>query len=57
MKEENIAALFGEIYEKYYKKIFRFFRQDFSVEDSEDLTQQSFLQLWAWLPRARACKK
>ena len=57
MKEENIAALFGEIYEKYYKKIFRFFRQDFSVEDSEDLTQQSFLQLWAWLPCARACKK
>lgn len=56
MKEENIAALFGEIYEKYYKKIFRFFRQDFSVEDSEDLTQQSFLQLWAWLPRAHGVK-
>ena len=56
MKEENIAALFGEIYEKYYKKIFRFFRQDFSVEDSEDLTQQSFLQLWAWLPRAHGVR-
>lgn len=52
MEENNIALLFGEIYEKYYKKIFRYFRRDFSFDDAEDLTQQTFLQLWGWLPRA-----
>lgn len=51
MEENNIALLFGEIYEKYYKKIFRYFRRDFSFDDAEDLTQQTFLQLWGWLPR------
>lgn len=51
MEENNIARLFGEIYEKYYKKIFRYFRRDFSNEDAEDLTQQTFLQLWGWLPQ------
>lgn len=56
MKEDNIAALFGEIYDKYYKKIFRFFRRDFAVEDAEDLTQQAFLRLWAWLPQADSVK-
>lgn len=52
MEENNIALLFGEIYKKYYKKIFRYFRRDFSFDDAEDLTQQTFLQLWGWLPRA-----
>lgn len=52
MEENNIALLFGEIYEKYYKKIFRYFRRDFSFDDAEDLTQQTFLQLWGWLQRA-----
>ena len=52
MEENNIALLFGEIYEKYYKRIFRYFRRDFSFDDAEDLTQQTFLQLWGWLPRA-----
>ena len=52
MNQENIAALFGEIYDKYYKKILCFFRRDFAVEDAEDLPQQAFLRLWAWLPQA-----
>lgn len=42
MNQENIAALFGVIYDKYYKKILRFFRRDFAVEDAEDLPQQAF---------------
>lgn len=56
MNDDNIARLFGEIYEKYYKKIFRWFMRDFSNEDAEDLTQQTFLQLWGWLPQADSVK-
>lgn len=56
MNDDNIARLFGEIYEKYYKKIFRWFMRDFSNEDAEDLTQQTFLQLWGWLPQAESVK-
>lgn len=56
MNDQNIAALFGEIYDKYYKKIFRFFRRDFSAEDAEDLTQQAFMQLWSWLGNMKTVK-
>lgn len=56
MNQENITALFGVIYDKYYKKILRFFRRDFAVEDAEDLPQQAFLRLWAWLPQADSVK-
>lgn len=56
MNQENIAALFGVIYDKYYKKILCFFRRDFAVEDAEDLIQQAFLRLWAWLPQADSVK-
>jgi len=52
MEENNIALLFGEIYEKYYKRIFRYFRRDFSFDDAEDLTQQTFYSCGGWLPRA-----
>lgn len=44
------AELFSEMYEKYSKYVFNFFKKDFGTEDAEDLTQQTFLQLWAWLP-------
>lgn len=43
-------TIFNEIYEKYYRKILNYFRKDFGLEDAEDLTQQTFLQLWAWIP-------
>lgn len=56
MEENNIALLFGVIYEKYYKKIFRYFRRDFSFDDAEDLTQQTFLQLWGWLSSAASVR-
>ena len=50
MDNDNIVAVFNEIYDKYYKKIFAYFRKDFGKDDAEDLTQQAFMQLWAWLP-------
>ncbi len=52
----NPVDLFNDIYDKYYDKILRFFKKDFPVEDAEDLTQQTFLQLWAWIPNAYALR-
>ncbi|MGN1420305.1 MAG: RNA polymerase sigma factor [Eubacterium sp.] len=52
----NPVDVFNEIYDKYYDKILRFFKKDFSIDDAEDLTQQTFLQLWAWIPNAYAVK-
>lgn len=52
----NPVEAFNDIYDKYYDKILRFFKKDFPVEDAEDLTQQTFLQLWSWIPNAYAVK-
>lgn len=52
----NPVDVFNEIYDKYYDKILRFFKKDFSIDDAEDLTQQTFLQLWAWIPNAYVVK-
>lgn len=57
MNRENIAALFGVIYDKYYKKILRFSRRDFAVEDAEDLSQQAFLRLRRPVPPAKNKEK
>lgn len=54
MSNDNILIIFNEIYEQYYKKILNYFRKDFGKEDAEDLTQQTFLQLWAWIPNGFA---
>ena len=51
MNDFNSAELFAEAYDSYHKKIFRFFRRDFGIEDSEDLAQQTFMRLWAYLGR------
>ncbi len=53
---DNAVIIFNEIYDKYYDRILRYFKKDFGIEDSEDLTQQTFMQLWAWLPSAYAIK-
>lgn len=53
---DNILQLYNEIYDEYYKKVFAFFRRDFSYEDSEDLVQQVFMRLWQWLANAYAIK-
>lgn len=50
MDNDNSVVIFNEIYDKYYKKIFAYFKKDFGKEDAEDLAQQTFLQLWAWIP-------
>lgn len=53
---DNILQLYNEIYDEYYKKVFAFFRRDFSYEDSEDLVQQVFMRLWQWLANTYAVK-
>lgn len=53
---DNAVIIFNEIYDKYYEKILRYFKKDFGTEDSEDLAQQTFMQLWAWLPSSYAIK-
>lgn len=53
---DNILQLYNEIYDEYYKKVFAFFRRDFSYEDSEDLVQQVFMRLCQWLANTYAVK-
>ena len=53
---DNILQLYNEIYDEYYKKVFAFFRRDFSYEDSEDLVQQVIMMLWQWLANTYAVK-
>lgn len=54
--EKLYTEIFGDIYEKYSKYIFNWFKKDFGIEDAEDLTQQTFLQLWAWIPNKKEIK-
>lgn len=55
-KDKPCAELFGEIYDKYNKYVFNWFKKDFGIEDAEDLTQQTFLQLWGWLANKQEVK-
>lgn len=54
--DKSITVVFNEIHREYYDKIFKFFRRDFSEQDTEDLTQQVFLHLWQWLPSSYAVR-
>ena len=53
---QNCAVLFNELYEKYYKKVLSYFKKEFSVDEAEDLTQQTFLQLWGWIANMKFIK-
>lgn len=45
MKNEP-SRLFKELWGKYQKSIYRYFRREFSEEIAEDLSQQTYLKLW-----------
>nr|MDE5985434.1 hypothetical protein [Eubacterium sp.] len=47
-KNENCVTAFNDIYDKYYKKVLSYFKKEFGTDEAEDLTQQTFLQLWSW---------
>lgn len=53
---QNCVELFNELYEKYYKKVLSYFKKEFSVDEAEDLTQQTFLQLWGWIANMQFIK-
>ena len=40
------SRLFKEMWGKYQKSIYRYFRREFSEEIAEDLCQQTYLKLW-----------
>ena len=42
----NPSRLFKELWSKYQKSIYRYFRREFSKEVAEDLCQQTYMKLW-----------
>lgn len=47
---------FEEIYEAYYPAVQAYFIKRFDPSESEDLTQQTFMRLLAWLPNGQTVK-
>lgn len=54
--KQNCVILFNALYEKYYKKVLSYFKKEFDADEAEDLTQQTFLQLWSWIPNMQLVK-
>ncbi len=53
---QNCVTLFNELYEKHYKKVLSYFKKEFDADEAEDLTQQTFLQLWSWIANMQFIK-
>lgn len=53
---QNCVMLFNELYENYYKKVLSYFKKEFDADEAENLTQQTFLQLWSWIPNMQLVK-
>ncbi len=45
----NPSKIFKELWSKYQKSIYRYFRREFSSEVAEDLCQQTYLKLWEYI--------
>lgn len=43
------AEAFDELWEKYNKKIYFYFRRQFDEDTAEDLCQQTFMNVWRYL--------
>ncbi|MBR3815794.1 MAG: RNA polymerase sigma factor [Clostridia bacterium] len=43
------AELFDELWSKYHKKIYTYFRRQFDEHTSEDLCQQTYLNAWRYI--------
>lgn len=40
---------FSNLYEEYYTAVYKYFRKKVGENDAEDLTQQTFVKLLAWI--------
>ena len=47
---------FDKVYEEYYPAVQAYFVKRFDPSESEDLAQQTFMRLWAWLPHGQTVK-
>lgn len=47
--EKHPAEVFDELWEKYNKKIFAYFRRQFDEDTAEDLCQQTFMNVWRYI--------
>ena len=43
------AEVFDELWDKYNKRIFLYFRRQFDEDTAEDLCQQTFMKVWQYL--------
>ncbi len=48
--KNNIKEQFNTIYGKFYPSVISYFRKRISEDEAEDLTQITFMKLWAYLP-------
>lgn len=56
MNNDNCVTIFNELYDEYYHKVLAYFKKDFNNCEAEDLTQQTFLKLWSWIPNIQFVK-
>lgn len=54
--ENNPINTFNEIYERMYPSVRAYFSRRFNSNDAEDLTQITFMKLWAYLPNQQMIK-
>lgn len=47
--EKHPSELFDELWNKYYKKIYSYFRRQFEEQTAEDLCQQTYLNAWRYI--------
>lgn len=47
--EKHPSELFDELWNKYYKKIYSYFRRQFEEQTAEDLCQQTYLNVWRYI--------
>lgn len=53
---ESTENKFEELYERYFSAVKAYFARRYDQNEAEDLAQQTFLQLWAWLPCSMGIK-
>lgn len=47
---------FEELYERYFHAVKAYFSYRYDPNEAEDLAQQTFMQLWAWMPCSMGIK-